>query len=174
MASKSSNLMTGFSYRALFLAMLTSAKLTSFNVVQSTDSDWNSDETEFTGCHKADDYLKRRDFHLTNTEISYDTDHCRNLIPDGRDNADDEDTSSSQLCQRSRYPIKEYSKKDVVHCIDSLSAKRKGKRMHIAFIGDSLIRQVFLSFLRVRFQFHLQLNVLFLFNIFFLYYHQNS
>ncbi len=148
--------MAALSYPALFLAMLTAAKLTSFSVAQSTDSDWTLDETD--GCHKANNYFKRRDFHLTNTEISYDTNYCRDLIPD--DDSDTEDANHSQFCQHRRYPIKEYSKEDVVRCFDSHSAKRKGKRMHIAFVGDSLVRQIFLSFLRVSFLFHFQLNIL--------------
>uniref|UniRef100_A0A0P6AKI5 Lactosylceramide-like protein n=1 Tax=Daphnia magna TaxID=35525 RepID=A0A0P6AKI5_9CRUS len=54
-------------------------------------------------------------------------------------------------CHRRPRLIQEYSKKDVVLCLDSLSVKRNRRPMHIAFIGDSIVRHQYLSFLRVGF-----------------------
>ena len=45
--------------------------------------------------------------------------------------------------------IKEFGKKEVVRCFDNLAAKI-GRRTHVAFVGDSLVRQVFLAFLQVK------------------------
>ena len=44
--------------------------------------------------------------------------------------------------------IKEFGKEDVVRCFDNLAAKN-GRQTHVAFVGDSLVRQVFLAFLQV-------------------------
>ncbi|KAI9557796.1 hypothetical protein GHT06_014545 [Daphnia sinensis] len=45
--------------------------------------------------------------------------------------------------------IKKYATRDVVRCFDSLSVQRQRQPMQIAFIGDSTIRQHFVSFLRL-------------------------
>jgi hypothetical protein len=45
--------------------------------------------------------------------------------------------------------IKEYTIQDVVRCLDVISAKKNRRPKHIAFIGDSTVRQHFISFLRV-------------------------
>ena len=49
--------------------------------------------------------------------------------------------SDEEYCRLNWYTIK-----DAVNC---LTANRKGKRLHFAFIGDSRIRQQFLDFLKV-------------------------
>jgi polysaccharide deacetylase 2 family uncharacterized protein YibQ len=54
-----------------------------------------------------------------------------------------------RMCKRSLRLIPENEKKDVIRCFDSLSAKKKGQPIHIAFIGDSTVRQHFKSFIRV-------------------------
>lgn len=53
-----------------------------------------------------------------------------------------------------------YMTKDVVNCLDSLFLEKK-RPIHIAFVGDSIVRQHFLSFLKVGFaytspEFHIQ------------------
>lgn len=52
-------------------------------------------------------------------------------------------------CIFNQRPLKKYATRDVVRCFDSLSAQGQRQPMHIAFIGDSTIRQHFVSFLRV-------------------------
>ncbi|KAI9562641.1 hypothetical protein GHT06_010095 [Daphnia sinensis] len=51
---------------------------------------------------------------------------------------------------RSRMPVKKYTQADVVKCFDRLSSegRRTHGPLHFAFVGDSTIRQHFLSFLR--------------------------
>lgn len=87
-------------------------------------------------CQQGDDnYFNRRYFQLNNKEISFTT-----FI--------DEENSN-----RNRRLLREYSSKDVVRCLDSLSAKRNQRPIHIAFIGDSTIRQHYVMFLRVNLYF---------------------
>lgn len=42
-----------------------------------------------------------------------------------------------------------YTFKDVVRCLESSAEKQKSGKLHIAFIGDSLIRHLFTNFIRV-------------------------
>ena len=66
-------------------------------------------------------------------------------------------------------------KKDVVRCLDVLSAKKNRRPMHIAFVGDSTVRQHFFSFIQVKFvdknviyylsQFSIHFLLLFVFHI---------
>ena len=67
-----------------------------------------------------DVYFKRRDIRLTENDIVY---------------------SGKQ--------IKEFTKENVVRCFDNLDTKNR-RRTHVAFVGDSLVRQVFLAFLKVK------------------------
>lgn len=46
-------------------------------------------------------------------------------------------------------PLSIYTIKDVVNCLDSLFIKRKKRPLHMAFMGDSTVRQHFLNFLQV-------------------------
>ncbi|XP_045028730.1 uncharacterized protein LOC123471454 [Daphnia magna] len=55
----------------------------------------------------------------------------------------------SGRCIFNQRPLKKYATRDVVRCFDSLSAQGQRQPMHIAFIGDSTIRQHFVSFLRL-------------------------
>ncbi|XP_057380133.2 uncharacterized protein LOC130702482 [Daphnia carinata] len=52
-------------------------------------------------------------------------------------------------CIFTQCPLRKYATRDVIRCFDSLSVKRQRQPMHIAFIGDSIIRQHFVSFLRL-------------------------
>lgn len=42
-----------------------------------------------------------------------------------------------------------YTVRDTVHCLDTLLTKRNSKSLHIAFIGDSLVRNQFTNYLKV-------------------------
>jgi hypothetical protein len=53
------------------------------------------------------------------------------------------------LNRNRRLLVREFTPQDVVRCLDSLSAKRNRRSFHIAFIGDSTIRQHYVMFLRV-------------------------
>ena len=52
--------------------------------------------------------------------------------------------------KKERRQARTYNTKNVVECLDSLS-NSKNRPIHIAFVGDSLVRQHFLSFLEVSF-----------------------
>lgn len=52
-------------------------------------------------------------------------------------------------CYRCEKPITNYVKEDVVHCFDFWSVKQNRRPIHIAFIGDSTVRQIFVNFIRV-------------------------
>ncbi|KZS04101.1 Uncharacterized protein APZ42_033030 [Daphnia magna] len=58
--------------------------------------------------------------------------------------------SSNQISHpgRTRRLVQEYDMEDFVWCLDSLSLKRKRRPIHIAFTGDSTVRQHFISFQR--------------------------
>lgn len=47
------------------------------------------------------------------------------------------------------YLFRQYRQDDVVKCLDCLSTKKNQRPFHIAFVGDSTVRQHFLSFIRV-------------------------
>lgn len=84
------------------------------------------------GSRAADDYFNRRYFDIKHDLIS----HC-----------------DSDLFHRGRTPsIKKYTKEDVVQCFDFLSSSRQSgnhRPMRFAFVGDSTVRQHFVSFLKV-------------------------
>jgi hypothetical protein len=90
-------------------------------------------------CQKntADDYFNRSYFHLNNS-VSYDIGSSETTCND-----------CAASCGRHQLPLREYKMGDVVRCLDSLSVKRNRRPMHIAFIGDSTVRQHFVSFIRV-------------------------
>ena len=120
--------------------------MTVFIVSQETDSfnkrfGWHSPisskSTEFDSSSsvaaellQGHNYFNRRSFQLNSGEISF-TRHVR----------DDDST-------RRNRKLREYSTEDVVRCLDSMSQIRNWRPMHIAFIGDSTIRQHFFSFLQ--------------------------
>uniref|UniRef100_A0A0P5SX70 Putative Lactosylceramide n=1 Tax=Daphnia magna TaxID=35525 RepID=A0A0P5SX70_9CRUS len=90
-------------------------------------------------CHfEWDDYFNRNYLQL-NDYVSY---NVRSDVPNF-------DPTRDELCDQGRSPklVKEYSQKDLVHCFDFLSEKRNRRPMHIAFIGDSTVRQFFFTFL---------------------------
>ena len=48
-----------------------------------------------------------------------------------------------------------YKWKDAVTCVDQLSNRRRHRQpVHIAFVGESTVREQYYSFLRVRFRHH--------------------
>jgi hypothetical protein len=69
-----------------------------------------------------DNYLKRPFLDIRNDHIKY--------VSDNRNRA-----------------LREYTTEDVVRCLDSMAEQRNWRPIHIAFIGDSTIRQHFFSFL---------------------------
>ncbi|XP_057368116.1 uncharacterized protein LOC130689121 [Daphnia carinata] len=79
----------------------------------------------------ADDYFNRRYFDIKNDLISHD---------------DGDEFNRGQMPS-----IKMYTKEDVVQCFDLLSSSRQSgnqRPMHFAFVGDSTVRQHFVSFLK--------------------------
>ncbi len=94
-------------------------------------------------CQKnTDDYFNRSYFHL-NYSVSYDIGSSETTCND-----------CAASCGQHQLLLREYKMGDVVRCLDSLSVKRKSVKinirpMHIAFIGDSTVRQHFVSFIRV-------------------------
>ena len=88
----------------------------------------------------ADNYFNRRYFRMKMNSISY-----NRRISEENEASESSQNSHRQVTQN----IREFNKKDVVNCFDSLSVKRNRRPMHIAFIGDSTIRQHFLSFILV-------------------------
>lgn len=46
-----------------------------------------------------------------------------------------------------------FTNRDIVNCLDTLLTKHKNKKLHIAFIGDSLVRNQFVNFLKVSYIF---------------------
>ena len=92
----------------------------------------------------ANGYFNRRYVHLTKSDVNY-------LAYVNDDQEKENQDKSVDVDHRQRLPshLRMFSKADVAQCFDSLSTKRKGRRMHIAFVGDSTVRQHFLSFLSV-------------------------
>lgn len=94
---------------------------------------------------QSDDYLNKRYLLLTQNSTTYE------LKKTGITN----DSSSAGILdslkntKRDRFILRQFSVEDTVRCFDSLSANRQRKPMHIAFVGDSTLRQHFLSFLEV-------------------------
>lgn len=95
------------------------------------------DKDQTAACLNTNYYLNRHQFKF-NHEMNYAEKTGENSYNRGR--------CISTGCQ-----LKKYAVDDVVRCFDSLSIKRQRQPMHIAFIGDSTIRQHFVSFLRVSF-----------------------
>jgi hypothetical protein len=93
------------------------------------------------GFLKKDEYLNRRYFRLSTDVVSYDT----------RETDSEEQTTAASVNGgvRTRSHVREFKKADAVRCLDALSVKRNRRPMHIAFIGDSTVRQHFVSFIRV-------------------------
>lgn len=103
--------------------------IASLRIVQPADA---------IACHNnTDDYFNRRYFHLTD-RISYGI-------------SINSQTACASSGDRRQLLLREYKKEDVVRCLDSLSIKKKRRPIHIAFIGDSTVRQHFVSFIRVSF-----------------------
>ncbi|XP_046638266.1 N-acetylneuraminate 9-O-acetyltransferase-like isoform X3 [Daphnia pulicaria] len=88
----------------------------------------------------ADNFLNRRYFRIKIDDIGYDPNNSRS-------GEETENNSKSNRYIHNRN-IQVYKKEDVVRCLDSLSMERNRRPMHIAFVGDSTVRQHFLSFLR--------------------------
>jgi hypothetical protein len=89
-----------------------------------------------------DEYLNnRRYFRLRTNVVSYDT----------RETDSEEQTTAASVNGgvRTRSHVREFKKADAVRWLDSLSVKRNRRPMHITFIGDSTVRQHFVSFIRV-------------------------
>jgi hypothetical protein len=91
-----------------------------------------------------DEYLNRRYFRLRTNVVSYDT----------RETDSEEQTTAASVnggVRTRSQNVREFKKADAVRCLDSLSVQRNRRPMHIAFIGDSTVRQHFVSFIRVSF-----------------------
>ena len=58
------------------------------------------------------------------------------------------DALSSKSITKTSQTLKRFQMQDVVHCFDSL-VNNRNRPFHIAFIGDSLVRNQFTSFLSV-------------------------
>ena len=94
--------------------------------------------TDAVACrNNTDDYFNRNYFHFK-SHISYDI-SSRKMACNG----------CVRSCDRHRRLLRDYKKEDVVRCLDFLSIKKKRRPTHIAFIGDSTVRQHFVSFIRV-------------------------
>jgi hypothetical protein len=93
------------------------------------------------GSFNANNFLNRRYFKLKIDDIGYDPNSSRS----------GEETENNSKSNRyiHNQNIQVYKKEDVVRCLDSLSIERNRRPLHIAFVGDSTVRQHFLSFLRV-------------------------
>jgi hypothetical protein len=104
------------------------------NPIDPADDGYRNDE---------DEYLNRRYFRLSTNVVSYDT----------RETDSEEQTAagSGSGGVRTRSHVREFKKADAVRCLDALSVQRNRRPMHIAFIGDSTVRQHFVSFIRVSF-----------------------
>lgn len=103
-----------------------------------------SDIVDGDGCRSTDNYLNRRFYLLQNNTSSY------GVYENGGEETDAKE-SSNQISHpgRTQRLVQEYDMEDFVWCLDSLSLKRKRRPIHIAFIGDSTVRQHFISFQRV-------------------------
>jgi hypothetical protein len=86
------------------------------------------------------DYLFNRDFfRLRNDKMYYNS----------KQKEENKKKGVCNQCLNTTRLIKEYTTEDVVRCLDVRSAQRNRQPTHIAFVGDSTVRQYFLSFLRV-------------------------
>lgn len=91
-------------------------------------------------CRHAQNYFNRHSFQLNSDGISFIND---------RDVETNNGPAVPSLNRNRRLFVREFTPQDVVRCLDSLSAKRNRRSFHIAFIGDSTIRQHYVMFLRV-------------------------
>ncbi len=102
------------------------------------------------GLHNnADSYLNRRYLQIKLDNIGYYLTNSRSCEVK-ENNGDSESSQYPSHCIQNRN-LREYKKEDVVRCLDVLSVKKNRRPMHIAFIGDSTVRQHFFSFIRVKF-----------------------
>jgi hypothetical protein len=93
------------------------------------------------GCFNSGNYFfNRRYFKLRNNEIYHDS-----KINNEKKKCKDKRNRSGQ----SPLLIQDFTMRDVVRCLDRASVQKNYRPRHIAFIGDSTIRQYFVSFLRV-------------------------
>jgi hypothetical protein len=95
-------------------------------------------------CQPAQNYFNRRSFQLNSDGISFINVRRGEEISNG----------PVPPFNLNRRRVREFTSKDVVRCLDSLSAKRNRRSFHIAFIGDSTIRQHYVMFLRVNIPFN--------------------
>lgn len=101
---------------------------------------FSTGKTPTSDCRlKPDDFFNRHHFKITSNSLDYAL-----LTRDPDDSG-----CPGHLCRRQRYPVREFSVEDAVRCFDSLSARRQRRPIHIAFIGDSIVRLHFMNFLRV-------------------------
>lgn len=89
-------------------------------------------------CQTNDNYFNRKYFSLNQVNVIYDQ-----IVPS------DWSTTSGDRCRMQRRPLKTYDKRDFVVCLDELSMKRNRRPIHIAFVGDSIVREYFLGLLWV-------------------------
>lgn len=97
--------------------------LSAFRGYASGDIDTSTSVSEGVPKQLDDEYFNRRRFTLTHQNITY-------------------KTNNQQVVQ-------DWTVEKVVKCFDNMSIQRNRRPIHIAFVGDSTIRQHFLSFLRV-------------------------
>lgn len=92
---------------------------------------------------------KRQDNYLNRQYLSLEKGQYRIRFDRKNTNLTDDDVKN-QDNQHGSCPLKIFTMKDVVKCFDYLAMRRNQRPMHITFMGDSTIRQQFLSFLNVR------------------------
>ncbi|XP_046450332.1 uncharacterized protein LOC124198516 [Daphnia pulex] len=91
-------------------------------------------------CRNAQNYFNRHSFQLNSDGISFIID---------REVETNNGPAVPSFNRNRRQLVREFTPQDVVRCLDSLSAKRNRRSFHIAFIGDSTIRQHYVMFLRL-------------------------
>ena len=110
----------------------------------------DSGSAEVKGLHNnADSYFNRRYLKIKVDSIRYDLSNSRSREVK-KNKWEKESSPYANYCIQNRN-LQEYKKEDVVRCLDVLSVKKNRRPMHIAFIGDSTVRQHFFSFIRVKF-----------------------
>lgn len=125
----------------------------------------NVDDTCFDGFHRilckdsgsadvkrlhnnaGDSYFNRCYLQIKGDSIRYDLGNSRSCEAEQQQNKGESESSPYGCIQN----LREYKKKDVVRCFDVLSVKKNRRPMHIAFVGDSTVRQHFFSFIQVKF-----------------------
>jgi hypothetical protein len=112
----------------------------------------DSGSVDVKGLHNnIDSYdFNRRYLNIKVDSISYDCSNSRSC--EAKENNGESGSSQyARRCIQNSRNLREYNKEDVVRCLDDLSIKKNRRPMHIAFIGDSTVRQHFFSFIRVKF-----------------------